>query len=203
MDTFWWAGLGTIVANAVAALLVGTFLPGYVKDKAKNLATKEDIGAITREVKKVEDEYARGLAELLQRLRTAGDLRLAAANERLKAHQEAFALWREMIGDGHTESLVGPLVMKCQDWWEKNCLYLSPNASTAFFRAYAAVNSQLEIERTRDAVRVADNWATVRAAGDAILEGASLPSLGGVDQQRIASSYPLEAKATVGVPPAQ
>jgi hypothetical protein len=39
-------GLGGLVAGGVAYFLLKSFLPRYLEDKAKNLATKEDVAAI-------------------------------------------------------------------------------------------------------------------------------------------------------------
>jgi hypothetical protein len=91
--------------------------------------------------------------------------------------------------------------LKCQDWWERNCLYLSPEASTAFTKAFSAVHAHPELRKTRDAGAVESNWGIVKAAGDAIREGANLPSLGGADLPRIPGFYQVEAKATQGAPP--
>lgn len=185
MNSFLLGAAGALIASSIFGALFRFFLPGYLAEKGKNLATKEDVAAITREVKRVEDEYARGIealkqqyAVVLQQLHTASELRLAAADARLKAHQEAFALWRRMIGEGHSGDRVPQLVLDCQEWWEHNCLYLSPEASTAFVKAYAAAHSQPEIEKTRDPKLTEQNWALVKVAGDAIRNGANLPPLG-------------------------
>ena len=63
-------------------------------------------------------------------------LRLAALDRRLQAHQEAFALWRGLLADMHDPARIGDAVRKCEDWWNNNCLYLSPDARQAFVQAY-------------------------------------------------------------------
>jgi hypothetical protein len=45
--------LGAVVAGVVVMLLVRSYLPNYIDQKARNLANKEDIGKITDEVEKV------------------------------------------------------------------------------------------------------------------------------------------------------
>ncbi|ROL85559.1 hypothetical protein BK636_03500 [Pseudomonas chlororaphis] len=50
--------LGWTVAAFVAGLLLKSFLPGYFKKKAENLATKEDIADITQKIETVKHEYA-------------------------------------------------------------------------------------------------------------------------------------------------
>jgi hypothetical protein len=47
---------GWLVAALAAGLLLREFLPSYVREKAKNLATKEDIQSITRLVEDIKTE---------------------------------------------------------------------------------------------------------------------------------------------------
>ncbi|MCD9495020.1 hypothetical protein [Photobacterium carnosum] len=56
----------TILCMVIAfllGLLVRSFLPNYVKKKAENLATKEDIGDITQKIEDVKIDYATQLEE--------------------------------------------------------------------------------------------------------------------------------------------
>ena len=92
------------IATGVALLLLRSFFPSYFNEKGKNLATKEDIGEITEAVESVKEDYTKRLKELehqnalvLEQLRMNQQLRLAAVEKRLAAHQEAFALWRRLI----------------------------------------------------------------------------------------------------------
>src|SRR5437868_3479958 len=87
----------------VGLMVLGWFLRGgrtYVDKKAENLATKQDVGAITDAVEKVRREHAAVLENLsqenrmiLENLRGRQQLRLVAAERRLQAHQEAYELW--------------------------------------------------------------------------------------------------------------
>lgn len=60
--------MANIILNVVILLSIGVvvllgrkFLPTYVSEKAKNLATKEDISSITKEVENVRIQYAKEL----------------------------------------------------------------------------------------------------------------------------------------------
>lgn len=57
------------VLLAVAVFLIGLFvknyLPSYMDEKGKNLATKEDIEGITRKTEEVQQEFREGF-ELFQ-----------------------------------------------------------------------------------------------------------------------------------------
>ena len=106
----------------IAMLLLRSFFPSYFSEKGKNLATKEDIGEITAAVESVKEDYTKRLKELehqnalvLEQLRMNQQLRLAAVEKRMAAHQEAFALWRRLIASAYDDSL-NPVVIECQDW---------------------------------------------------------------------------------------
>mgnify|MGYP001106972892 CR=1 FL=1 len=51
-----------------AVLLLKSYLPKYFEEKGKNLATKEDIGAITDEVEKVKIQYTKDIEILKSEL---------------------------------------------------------------------------------------------------------------------------------------
>jgi hypothetical protein len=60
-------GLISFLSALLAVLLglyVTQYLPGYVRKKGENLATREDIEEITKKIESVKDEYARGMAEV-------------------------------------------------------------------------------------------------------------------------------------------
>lgn len=59
-----WAILIFEILLAVEVFLIGLFvknyLPSYMDEKGKNLATKEDIEEITRKTKEVQQEFREG-----------------------------------------------------------------------------------------------------------------------------------------------
>lgn len=168
---------GAVVAGLIAAHVFLPYVTEYGKAKGKNLADKEDIAKITKLVEDVKHENQL----LLENLRAQQQLRMAAAEKRLQAHQEAFAMWRGLLQTVHTDQ-IGQVVATCQQWWERNCLYLTADAREAFNVAYTAASSHRSyIEGPRDAEtkNVAQaNWADILRAGAIIVAGVSLPSLG-------------------------
>ena len=174
-----------ILLVMIALLLWRSFFPSYLSEKGKNIATKEDIAEITKQVEQVKELYSTRLKELehqnalvLEQLRSQQQLRLAAVERRVAAHQEAFTLWRRLVGNTHSES-AHSTVLECQDWWEKNCLYLGAQARDSFNRAYFASSSHRGLTNARvDAELVKENWALVMKAGDDIVASVQLPSLG-------------------------
>lgn len=182
-----------LLATGVVWLIWRSFFPSYTGEKGKNLATKEDIADITQKVEDVREAYMRRLKNLehqnalvLEQLRSNQQLRLAAVERRLAAHQEAFTLWRRLVASAHSEE-VHRLVLECQDWWEKNCLYLSAEARDSFNRAYFTASAHRELVRSHvGAEEVKANWALLLKAGDDILRGVQLPTLGEREAKRAA-----------------
>ncbi len=74
-------------------------------------------------------------------------LRMAALERRLEAHQQAYALWWQLLGAVYHEERLGNVVKDCQDWWVKNCLYLDAEARQAFKIAYNAAWDHQEFLR--------------------------------------------------------
>ena len=174
-----------LLAIGVGILLWRSFFPSYLSEKGKNLATKEDIAEITRQVEGVKEFYSTRIKELehqnalvLEQLKAQQQLRLAAVERRLAAHQEAYTLWRRLVGAAHSEG-VHSVVLECQDWWGKSCLYLDAETRDSFNRAYFAASSHRELTHTHaDSEVVMANWALLMKAGDDIVAGVQLPTLG-------------------------
>lgn len=61
MDISLIADVVLFVSIFIVGLLVKTYLPGYIGEKAKNLATKEDIADITNQIEQVKTEYSKQL----------------------------------------------------------------------------------------------------------------------------------------------
>lgn len=105
--------------------------------------------------------------------------RLAALERRLQAHQEAFELWRKLISHTHEPDKIGTVVMQCQEWWDRNCLYLEERARTAFRLAYmSALNHHDFLKDRSNPHLVKKNWADVVGAGDALASAVALPPVG-------------------------
>src|ERR1700730_553321 len=132
------------MAVGIGVLLWRAFFPACVSKIGENLATKEDIAAITNEVERVKSFYANELNQLehrherlLEELRLRQQLRMAAVEKRLEAHQHAYLLWRKLRSNVYSND-INSIVLECQQWWERNCLYLAPAAREAFLQAYFA-----------------------------------------------------------------
>ena len=171
---------GFLVGGLIATLFVRYFLSSYLSGKAKNLATKEDIGQITVTIESIRSNYAL----VLEELRSHHQLRLAALDARLEAQQTAFSLWKELYNSVHTPQ-VHEVVARAQRFWNSRCLYLTPEARKAFYEAYyaAATHSDLvELNRGKGsgaAAEVKANMEVIRSAGDIIVASINLPPIKG------------------------
>jgi hypothetical protein len=162
-------------------------LPAYTSEKGKNLATKEDIAAITDKVEGVKSLYASQLQELqhrnellLEELRSKQQLRMAAVEKRLEAHQHAYMLWRRLRSNLHSDD-INSIVLECQEWWQGNCLYLEPAAREAFRLAYCFAGDHRSLLARGSGVSGADvreNYEIIMRAGEALVSGVELPTLG-------------------------
>ena len=179
-------GLGALAAFLIAGLFVRQFLPAYFTEKGKNLATKEDMAAITHEVERVKNQYA----ALLEGLKTRNSLRVAAIDKRLQVHQEAFTHWRELMSKTHTDD-VGKEVLICQTWWEQNCLYLEPEVRSAFVDAYSAAAMHNQLVRSRPEYTVVqENWKRVTRFPDLLFAAVQLPSLTKIEVKTLELAEP-------------
>ena len=178
-------GLGSAITLVVVGVLFKSYLFTYLAKKGENLATKEDVAAITHEVERVRTQYT----VLVEDTKAKHQLRMSALDRRLQAHQEAFAHWRELMGATHTED-IGAAVVKCQAWWEQNCLYLEPKVREAFVTAYSAANSHNSyVEMRADAQFIKENWKRITEFPNLVFEAVQLPPLS--ESEAIAIAKPL------------
>jgi hypothetical protein len=175
----------------VVTLLCRSFLPAYTAKKGENLATKEDIAQITHEIERVRSSYANELKELehrhnriLEELRSRNQLRLAALDKRLEAHQHAYMLWRKLLANLYSDK-INSIVLECQEWWQGHCLYLTPDAREAFRLAYSFAWDHRKLGRSAGVDLMKENYETIAKAGPAIVSGVELPSLGEQEAEHI------------------
>lgn len=205
-------GFGGLVFAAVVWLMGKFFLGSYLAEKGKNLATKEDVAAITREVERTKAEFVQNLAFLAEKgknlatkedvaavtreiesvkseytmlaeqFKAKNQLRVAAIDKRLAAHQQAFTLWRKLVGHAYSDS-IREVVLEAQTWWEENCLYLEPEAREAFSLAYAFASTHKQLVEgirfhgTAYTKEIEHSWQRVMDAGQIIMSSIALPPL--------------------------
>jgi len=161
-----------VVAAVVVFLLVKFCLRGYLSEKGKNLATKEDIVEITNKIEEVKSQYQ----EITENLKATHQLRLAAIDKRLKAHQEAYGLWRKINGNIGTKNIYD-VILECDSWWSKNSLYLEPAPREAFLAAWvSAKDLEWYAENSNQEIAM-ECRKKIEAAGVVITNAVELPTL--------------------------
>ena len=190
MTTFLLSFGGTIAALIIWGF-IRHYLPGYLSEKAKNLATKEDVAEITRRIEDVKHTYAL----LVEEQRQKGQLRFAALDRRLEVAQLAHVHWWHLLRALHTPAALDE-VQKCQDFWVSNRLYLSDEVSFAFRRAYMAAGdheSLKEAARFDPAQRneVSENFKRITEAEQIIVRSVAIPPL----HQEVSVSDELKKQA--------
>lgn len=162
-------------------LVLREFLPGYFQKKGENLATKQDVAEITELQKAVEHRFN----ELIEISKQRHSLRLAALDRRLEAHQAAFSLWRELVSNTHGDK-IGPVVLRCQEWWEKNCLYLEASVRDAFVRAYTAAHTHHRYTQAlADSKILEENWREISNFPNVLFDAIQLPPIRHEDAERV------------------
>jgi hypothetical protein len=172
---------------------ISAYIGAYFKQKGNNLATREDIGKITKIVESIKSKNEEQLELFRQENRISlqsrdqtHQLSVAALDKRLTAHQEAYALWWELRGSVNKEDdIVDNVVEKCKDWWAHNNLYLNSKPREAFIKAYCAASRHREViqtwknhdNREDDNRRVEENWDRIERVGQIIEEEMKLPSI--------------------------
>lgn len=180
-------GIGGIVAGGVVFLLCRNFLSAYLNKKGENLATKEDIAQLTRLVKDVEHGYN----VLIKQMEAKQQLRMAAMDRRLQAHQESITLWRRMLRTGENIGQQNEIVAECQNWWDANCLYLEPEVREAFSLAYTSYSSRNSMLRSRfPAEDIIAVWDRFSAFPDILFAAVKLPALTEAEQESIMQPLP-------------
>lgn len=167
----WWIYILIIVFSAI-----GGFLGAYLKKKAENLATKEDIEDITKKIEDIRSEYSNQLELHKASLQLSNQLKLAALDKRLEKHQEAFTLWRNLLFSLRDEDKIGTAIDESQKWWDKYCLYLSDEARAAFHTAIILAVDFRNLLRT-DSETIKEWFNKINEAGKKIVEAVNLPPL--------------------------
>lgn len=114
-------GVGAVLGGFITYLLLKSFIPGYLAEKGKNLASKEDIAQITKKVESVKHEYNL----LLQNTISKEMLRSSLLEKRMEAHQGAYLLAGKLVKQIEADSSTRDhLDTEYSNWYSENCLYL-------------------------------------------------------------------------------
>lgn len=79
-------GFEGVIAGLIVFLLIKYFLPGYLSEKGKNLATQEDIEDITDKVESVKTDYA----EILEEIKSNNQIKIDAIEREKTLKKEVY-----------------------------------------------------------------------------------------------------------------
>ncbi len=103
----------------------------------------------------------------------------AGLEDKIRIHQEAFDLCWDLPSTAHRSDEDDTYLIKCQDWYRKNCLYLEPEARKAFYAAYSnAWNYKLylmEWKSTGKCDELKNKWTEIVSAISVIERNISKP----------------------------
>ncbi|WP_145964078.1 hypothetical protein [Chromobacterium phragmitis] len=113
------------------------------------------------------------VSRALEKHKVNNQLKTAAFDARLQAHQEAYGLWRRMNSTPNDEQAYS-IVKECDEWWNNNCLYLEPDARVAFLSAFIS-KRQLANYKGDDYPLMSHLRNQIESAGNKIVTAISLP----------------------------
>ncbi|MCZ2123677.1 MAG: hypothetical protein LC108_15580 [Anaerolineales bacterium] len=105
-------------------------------------------------------------------------LRLAALDKRLEAHQQAYTHWRKLVSNATNKDTINKIVLEAQTWWEENCLYLDAKSRAAFYQSLSSASGHHLILKSGPHDQVTKSWNKIIKAGEIIVTGVSLPTIG-------------------------
>lgn len=98
---------------------------------------------------------------------------------RVEAHQAAFEIWWRVMEVIYESKNRRTVILEAQEWWSKNCLYLSEDARTGFKRMISLASNHADLVEayrgTGDKAgtqAVRESWAEIVAVGQSLAEGA-------------------------------
>lgn len=126
-------------------------------------------------------------------------LRLAALDKRLQTAQDAYSLWFQLRRLPRPTPSMSKSVVKvlhdCQKWWEKNSLYLTPEARSAFRDAYHAADNLAHARQNGTSWQEMEKLnSEIERAGSIIEESVFLPSIGELVAKRTTNKVPKKKK---------
>lgn len=165
--------LNTSILAGIFGALWGAIAQPYLSERAKNLATKHDVSAITREVEQVK----LGMSKQLEDHKTGNQLRMAVVEKRFQAHQEAYAHWfavmRACLGEGDKEA-----ISQSQEWWIHNCLYLDTEPRFALRQANHWAKHHIDLlKRSASDDEIKRNAKNLEETGQIIENAVGLPPI--------------------------
>jgi len=179
------AAAGVLILSFVAAWMVPT------DEFLRAILSIPGVAALVAALfQLVRDQAAQERALILQEIRHQNQLvieqgtrrhqlRLAALERRLVAHQEAYTRWwqlRRLIMRDEGLKLFD-FAYGCEEWWTQNCIFLEAEAREAFYKAIinAHVHGALIRDGSVSEGSKKESLAAIRRAGPLLVKAVELP----------------------------
>ena len=165
--------IAILLSIGIVALLMRKYLPTYLTEKAKNLATKEDIAGITKEVESVRIQYAKELEKFRGQLQRELEL-MKISQADLQLHKtEQFVKFIEYFNNFFADKKKQQAIQKSQNEkakFNKNMLDLG--VKLFFFASDSTVKKYIEWRfcAIKPQNGSAEPMKLMRIYGDLILE---------------------------------
>jgi len=109
-------------------------------------------------------------------------LRLAALDKRLEAHQQAFALWWEIRSNIYHDDKISDTIKKATKWWQNNCLFLGPKSRGPFYNCLIFAGEHANLvkygnPKYDNKKERRESWEVIMLPGKTLVEEMALPSL--------------------------
>lgn len=100
-------------------------------------------------------------------------LLISNLDKKIEAHQEAFAIWWEIRSNVHQNEKIFDIVIKAQEWWKNNCLYLLPKSRAAFYNCLLFATNHRDLIKVQNPnvdykKEIKDSWDIIVAPGNVI-----------------------------------
>lgn len=182
------SAVAAIFSSIVTFSLLAWFFvsKSYLGQRAKNLATQQDIQKITDAVEKIRADYASRLQEsehknalMLERYRSVAEAQRTLLERRLEALQGAYTRLQRLSWDmtSNDASAISQMVMEAQEFWLDNCIFMGWDVGISFKRGYMTAGAHRALLEARaDVDVIVQSGECVRNAIKDIVKAAELPA---------------------------
>jgi hypothetical protein len=144
-----------MVVLVIGGWFLKSFFPSYAQEKGKNLATKEDIGLITRAVEEVKQQYSRDL----ERLRASLDQESDAISRRRSVYDglvSGLSVFVQGQSSPDTDDLGADLVAAYRNAW----LWAPDDVVRGINRVIDLNRTGTEVPKSEKELAIRDAYAT-------------------------------------------
>jgi SAM-dependent MidA family methyltransferase len=178
MET-WQAILAAVTGNVVALAAIGFLGKSLIEN-----ALVKNAKRFEHDLKAAADS---AIVHLSSELQGRQQLRMAAVETRLQAHQEAFTMWRRLVDNDQANG--APMVIQCQKWWDEHCVYLEPQVRQAFVVAYSSEHLRAQLVSARaPSEEIIEVFDKVMEFPNILFKAVALPPLSQAEAEAITPS---------------